>query len=143
MIGDYISIMKYVYRLNIQSIIELDQGIEDYYTIKLFLQPIVEYAVIHGIRPKGFGTIYISGEMIGDNLRFIVSDDGIGIPSKKLNISNNDILTGENESYGLSNVIRRMKLFFDGDCRFKIMSNENEGTTVEIMMKKVEQQEGI
>ena len=44
------------------------------------LQPLVENAIYHGIKPKrGIGTILVKGEMQGDKVVLTVSDTGVGM----------------------------------------------------------------
>ncbi|MEE3481312.1 MAG: histidine kinase [Lachnospiraceae bacterium] len=67
----------------------IDPETEDLPVIKLLLQPLVENAVFHGLETKmeagrvsiSVGLLEASGER---RLRFIVEDDGVGIPGHRL-----------------------------------------------------------
>ena len=55
------------------------------YTLKFILQPLIENAVYHGIRPEGgSGNIYVKAYETSDELIISVSDDGKGMDNNKL-----------------------------------------------------------
>ena len=57
----------------------------DFYILKLLLQPLVENALYHGIKYKrGGGTIRVAGRMEDGRLIFTVSDTGKGMDAETL-----------------------------------------------------------
>lgn len=131
MVKRYVDIMKYVYRLDMEVIYDFDKEINDYYSIKLFLQPIVENAIVHGIKPAKIGTINIIGEKEQECIKFVISDDGIGMDKETLDAIT-DMDKNIRKGYGLSNVIRRIKLFFGDGYGVSIESQKGIGTVVEV-----------
>jgi two-component system, sensor histidine kinase YesM len=133
MIKMYIEIIKFVYKIDIILSCELDDEILSLYSLKLILQPLVENAIIHGLRPVNGGMIIISGRILGDSICFDISDSGVGIPDdikKNINLSLNG---GTNEkSYGLSNVAKRLNIFFGDAYGISIDSHEGCGTKISI-----------
>lgn len=96
----------------------------------LILQPIVENAVKHGIRPKNeAGTVSIKIRASAEEVFFIIADDGVGV--------NNDVLKnvllpgfGSHNGIGLSNVHERLISLFGKEYGLHIESTENQGTSV-------------
>lgn len=131
MVIRYIDIMKLVYNLEIETILEIDESIMDLYSIKLFLQPIVENSIIHGIKPVKAGIILIRGEIKGDCLQFSVFDNGIGIEKNELERLHTAIRNGNtNMGYGISNVAKRIHLFFGEKYGIDVKETPGGGTTV-------------
>lgn len=102
--------------------------------LKLFLQPLVENSIKHGIRPKLTpGHIHIRVVQIDSKYIFEVSDNGVGISKDKLDEIKNEIKNQTpHESYGLINIYNRMKIVY-GDCvKMEILSQKDKGTLVHI-----------
>jgi sensor histidine kinase YesM len=131
MVTNYIEIMRTVYQLDIDCIVEIDDCVYDCYTIKLLLQPVVENAILHGLRQKGGGQIFISGMTTEHGLEFIVTDDGVGMPAEIKNFLNSVLDVEQLEkSYGLANVIKRVDLFWGREYGVWVESAQDAGTTV-------------
>ena len=97
----------------------------------LSIQPLVENAVKHGIMPliEG-GKITVSVRAVGDFVKILVSDNGVGIDSEKIV----RLLSGESKkgSVGLRNIHTRLiKLYGIG---LKITEEPMNGTTVEFVI---------
>ncbi|BFT69872.1 sensor histidine kinase [Paenibacillus sp. P36] len=115
----------------------IEEGLDDLEMPKLTLQPIVENALLHGIRrSKGkTGTILIGARKEDGVLVLSVTDDGIGMDEELVQ----SLLTqprpsmksdGSGSSYGLYNVNERIKLFAGDHYGLCIHSTLGEGTTV-------------
>jgi len=103
--------MKLVYDLDIETILEIDQNIMELFSIKLFLQPIVKNAIIHGIKPAQSGFILISGRECDDCIEFTISDNGVGTPGDVVENLRLMLKKGYNgKGYGIANVINRINL---------------------------------
>jgi two-component system sensor histidine kinase YesM len=112
-------------------------SLESYVIPKLTLQPIVENALLHGIRKsKGkTGRITIRALIEGEDLVLSVTDDGIGMdPEFARNLLNEPRpamrTDGTGSSYGLYNVNERIKLFSGEFYGLSIQSQLGEGTTI-------------
>lgn len=150
--SDYITIEReaevlksYVALLNvrmggtIESRIHMEEGLGDERVIKYFFQPVLENAVVHGLRPKGGGVVEVSFTALkSGRIRYRVRDNGAGISPLDLE----DILLSirENKSeekyFALVNLNRQLKLYFGENYRFSIDSRLHEGTTVTIEFPK-------
>lgn len=98
----------------------------DFMMPALTLQPIVENAIIHGIKPKvGGGTVTVSLRSDEQNWYIRVADDGQGFdPTKQRN----------DQSIGLANVRGRIGKF-EG-CSMEIASTPGCGTTAVLVYRK-------
>lgn len=100
---------------------------------KLFLQPFVENAIVHGFaRLHSGGQIVIRGRLIGDERIFMVEDNGIGIPHHKLA----GLTREESRSIGIRNVDQRIKLIYGDSYGVTVTSEERKGTTVIIKLPR-------
>lgn len=142
MIDMYVEIMKFVYKIDIDLIYELDKEILSFYSLKLILQPIVENAVVHGLRPVNGGIIIISGHRLNNKLYFEISDSGVGIPDDIKGYLSSSLGKGVKEKgYGLSNVARRINLFFGDEYVMRIESNVGCGTKVSLSVPVLNKEE--
>lgn len=102
----------------------------DFMIPKLTLQPIVENAIYHGIKPKqGGGHISIAVTEDNECLYVSILDDGIGMDP---GILDQIMIPGKNTSFGLYNVQQRLKLLFGETARLTIDSVEGSYTQVTI-----------
>lgn len=103
----------------------------------MILQPIVENCINYGIRNIEWQGLVVLSVYERENYVCIsIKDNGIGISKEMLsNIMNSrlkesDVSTDSN-GVGLNNVISRLRLFFDDEDAFEILSDgENLGTEV-------------
>lgn len=92
----------------------------------LTLQPIVENAILHGIKPKvGGGTVTVRLEEMEDRMQVIVEDDGVGFEVNE---------TVLNQSVGMKNVRKRLE-HFEG-CTIHFESQIDVGTKVVLSYPK-------
>lgn len=140
-ITSYISILKINFgEENLKLEIDADKKALKFRVPKLLIQPLVENAVFHGIKPKGKGKIFIGCYVFDEKLNIIVKDDGIGMHPEKLNKIRNAFadesdFVQEEKSYtriGLLNVVKRLKLIYGNHSHFSIESVPGKGTTIRI-----------
>lgn len=115
---------------------------------KLFLQPIIENAIFHGLeRRTDHGLLTIHIEKVDGDLHVDISDNGTGIPEEtlsELNRSLSRVSVGaivEQPASGrkkggiaLKNVCRRIKLLFGEQYGIHISSIVGIGTKVEVVL---------
>src|SRR5690606_28830817 len=94
--------------------IDADQSIDQLKVPKLILQPLVENAIIHGLKNiEGKGVITIQAQKIDGYLKVSVVDNGEGIPEDKMwQILHDNLGEGRKQKFsgiGLSNVNERLK----------------------------------
>ncbi|MBU3113305.1 sensor histidine kinase [Clostridium lacusfryxellense] len=131
MINIYVYLMREVYGIHIDTVFDVDEAVYGLYTLKLLLQPVIENAIIHGIRPKNGGTLVLSVSLEKNIIQVLISDDGMGI-EKDIVDELNSITSYKDvkKGYGVGNVIKRIKLFFGNEYGVRIESVCGEGTNV-------------
>lgn len=129
--------MKYN-QLDIEKLsysISIDNDIKSFYILKIIVQPLVENAIYHGIKPKICnGHVSINGRRIGDFIEITVSDDGVGMDDEKLQSLNELIKDMDStKHFGLVNTQRRLLAAYENASLY-IESKENIGTIVTVKL---------
>lgn len=140
-IQNYLEIQKARMRKPLNYTLSINPEIEDYLSVKLILQPIVENAIIHGIDPlKSEGRLDIIGETKGRNIIFTIKDNGVGIDSSTLQQINHQLRFNSKElakyenKIGLYNVQTRIQAHYGRSYGISVDSELNNGTTVTIII---------
>lgn len=119
-VRSYLRIQEIRYADKMRYDIQIPETVLTEMTLKLVLQPLVENAIYHGIKPKeGIGHIRITASLIKEEgreiMQFVVEDDGMGIPGEKLDIINQGMkasVAERKEGYGIYNVNERIRLYY-------------------------------
>lgn len=129
----YMKIINVRYRNAIGLHTEIEAGLEERVVLKMILQPLVENAVIHGIRPKRgrCGNIAIRAYSEGEFVLIEVADDGVGFAAEKLK----QALVHEGRGYGLKNVHKRIQVYCGPECGLSFQSEPGQGCKVRVKMK--------
>ena len=139
-VESYLTIQLMRYKKKLSFSITVDDEIRSYIVPKLILQPLVENSIYHGIKGKEQGgTIEIKGLKKNGSVVLCVEDNGLGMPPKRLEKIQRMLSEGiveESDSYGLTNVNERLKLFFGEGCTMKIDSTDGMGTKVSIEIRE-------
>ncbi|MDF2714383.1 MAG: histidine kinase [Paenibacillus sp.] len=138
----YIDLITIRYK-NVFSVVwDVDESIRQYHIPKITLQPLVENAISHGIKPKKEkGVIRISGRKLESLLLFEISDDGVGISRERmeqLNAALQDNYSEPGDHIGIRNVNQRIKLTFGESYGLIVSSELGQGTTVRFTIPFVE-----
>ncbi|WP_069999227.1 cache domain-containing sensor histidine kinase [Cellulosilyticum sp. I15G10I2] len=103
----------------------------DYKVPKLILQPLVENALYHGIRPLNRnGIITVGADKQEGVVRLWVQDDGVGIKPEQLDAIINSKLGEGTGSFGLKGTLERIRIIYNGKNAFEIKSKPHEGTEI-------------
>lgn len=134
-IKSYLEIQQVRYRDIMEYEIDIDPSIEDTKLPKMTLQPLVENAIYHGLKPKrGKGKIIVTGTRVDDNIILKVSDTGLGMNSGELDSLKTRVLNEDTTSFGLTSSYKRLKILYGDACRFDIESTPQEGTSISIQI---------
>ena len=137
---DFLTIYKVLLGEKLQSGLELDPACRDVRVPRLTVQPLVENAVLHGIKPapgKGHVTVTVSPARRGTLVS--ISDDGAGMPSA-LAEAVRAYAAGQAPpqappiGLGLRSVIDRLRLCYGSRARLSLQSSGEWGTTIDLLL---------
>src|SRR5258708_17073165 len=105
---------------------QIDDHTLDAFVPSMFLQPMVENALKHGLAAKlGAGEITISTSTRDGRLLIAIEDNGVGISKERMAQVYQD-------GIGISNVHERLRVLYGADFKMDISSREGEGTRIQI-----------
>lgn len=131
----YLDIQLMMHENNFDVGIDIPEEMNEYQTINLILQPIVENAIDHGVDllTDRRGQIKITGRIEQSTIVFEVEDNGVGMEQEKAQT----ILTKKSKGYGIRNVNERIKLLYGREYGMKVYSVIGEGTRVVVIMPAI------
>lgn len=136
----YLEIQQVRYKNKFRVTFDVDSAIEDYCTIKLIVQPLIENAIYYGVEHMdGDGEIIIRGYEDGEDVCIEVIDNGMGIPAENIPflLTDDTRVRKRGSGIGLRNIDQRIKLYFKGNYGLTIESELDEGTTVRIRLPRL------
>ena len=131
-VRSYLEIQQYRYSEILDYEIHVAEGLKEALIPKILIQPLVENAIYHGIRPKlQKGKIIIGIDKIGNEIRIQVQDDGVGMANrKKSQLMENLSDEKPGKSYGLYNVNQRLLLYYGSGYGIEMESEPGRGTVI-------------
>lgn len=131
---DYLSLQKLRFGERLEYDMDLPKELEDFAVPKLFLQPIIENAVTHGLEPKKQqGRVKVWAEYQDEKLNIYVKDNGIGMEPAALDALREEVETYQidtkEDKIGLGNIFGRIKMLMGEESKLEIFSDEG-GTLV-------------
>lgn len=134
LIRAYLQIQQMRYGQTLTCRMETFPDMEQYISLKQIYQPIIENAVIHGFERKlGSHSLEIKFQKAGERLRFIVQDDGVGMPEEKCREVIAQMSTFEQvpgKGYALRNIREQIRIVYGDDYGIQMDSCWGKGTTV-------------
>ena len=125
----YIEILRIRFGDSIKFHWQIDESLYDSTIIKMCLQPIVENAIQHGLRPKNYlGNITISASCEEEFLYISIENDGQVMSKEEMDKLNDKLKTGagfEESKVGLRNVNERIKLIYGGKYGVSVCCGQN------------------
>lgn len=132
-IRSYLEIQQVRYKDILDYDIQIDSAIASCLIPKMTLQPLVENAIYHGIKPKrGKGMICVTGTLTEDKVTIRVSDTGAGMEQGELEELRRSLENDEATGFGLVSSYKRLQLMYGPACEFTISSQSGEGTAITI-----------
>ena len=136
-VSAYLSILQTRFE-DFQFFIELPEELKSACVLRMLLQPIVENAVYHGIRPyRTDGTVRIAAVKEGGNVEIHVTDDGGGVAEDvlmKVRKSLDEPICEYSEKsygvYGLKNVQDRIQIAYGKQYKIRVETEIDCGTEV-------------
>ena len=150
-VEDYMYLQKMRFGSRIKYRLSLETDAAAVMIPSLSLQPIVENAFLHGIMMKEEkkGSILLTGWPDGDDIVFIISDDGAGIPPETLDTLKDDVNAGTGSTasprhtafsghIGVYNTNLRLKSLYGEAYGLSFTSVPGQGTEVTLRIPALE-----
>jgi len=147
---NYLEIQSFRFENLFEYQIDVPASLEDYYILKLTLQPLVENSIHHGFEGyESGGLIAIRAEELEDRILIWVQDNGSGIPNEVLQrlkyktsqiTINRQIEGNERIGLGILNVADRLRIHYGARYGIWICSDLDIGTTIKIVIPKYKPQ---
>jgi two-component system sensor histidine kinase YesM len=132
LLRDYEAIMSFRYPGRFEITYRIDEGAAKKLIPKMLVQPILENAIIHGLK-DAFSVLHILviAQVEEDVLSISVEDDGIGMTNEKIKELLISSLPREGfNCIGIYNINRRLQLNYGERFGVSIVSREGEGVKV-------------
>lgn len=145
-VRNYLMIQKMRYKNRFEYRIEAEKGVEQYASIKLILQPLVENAIYHGMEfMDGDGLIQVRAWTQEEDLYICVEDNGLGMEEElvKRLLSGKVVSSSKGSGIGVANVDERIRLYFGAGYGLQIESEPDCGTKMTIHLPKTPYTEGM
>lgn len=127
----YLHIQDTVHSQSIKFELEFDESLNDYECPNFILQPVTENCILHGVDlSKEHPTVRIKSYRDGENICFLIADNGVGMSEEHLEKLNN-LLNSNAETtghVGLLSVHRRIQWAYGEQYGISITSTLNKGS---------------
>ncbi len=132
--SNYLQIQSIRYNDILDFEICVEEEVENIKIPKLTLQPLVENAIYHGIKPLGRkGHIRVLVKQKEDIVYLRVQDDGVGLSGERFwEVLQKGAQSGD--SFGLRNVAERLQLYYGERCALEL-EERAQGTTILICIQ--------
>lgn len=141
----YMNIQQIRFKNKFTTRIEADEGMQELYTLKLIVQPILENAIYHGMSGvEDDGEISVTAYREEGDLVIDVADNGLGMPpevAESLLDEERPEIRTSGSGTGVHNVHRRIRLTFGERYGLTILSEPDEGTLVRIRLPALTREE--
>ncbi len=139
LLRDYIDIQKKTMSNDLVTNINCDKEIEDCLIIRLLLQPIVENAIMHGLKPKRGGCeLTVSASEFENRIRIDITDNGVGFDAHEHSFLTDNSFA--HKRIGMNNVISRIQTTYGSSYGIIVSSRKGIGTHVQITIPKVKEE---
>lgn len=138
LLDNYLLIQKKRNRGRIHFHFEVEENLPSVTIPPFSLQPLVENSIVHGLKDTIEGGLIMISVFNDDENGVIISirDNGIGMTMETMEKA----LSGNLESNGLGNVIKRLKFYYHNDD-IVLFSKAQEGTSINIHLEQTKNKE--
>ncbi|WP_424766955.1 cache domain-containing sensor histidine kinase [Paenibacillus sp. sgz302251] len=143
-INNYLKIQKYRFEQRLDFTIDSELELQQYYTPKFILQPIIENCIKHGLETRKALSIHIQIYKVKgvrpntEDIAIAVKDSGTGINEETLGrihqLLKSDPIAKRDSGFGLINVHARIAMLFGIEYGLTVESEWKEGTEVVILI---------
>ena len=134
----YLKIQSIRFKNQFTYDLEVEPHLLSMYCLKILLQPLIENAITHGLRPLDHpGEIHIQIFTQDNNIIMTVEDNGVGMSDQMLDEVNNGLSNQALHKYGLYNINQRIRLTYGETYGIHIQSQLNSGTKVTVTIPQI------
>ena len=134
----YLKIQSIRFKNQFTYNLEVEPHLLSMYCLKILLQPLIENAITHGLRPLDHpGEIHIRIFTQENNIIMTVEDNGVGMSEQMLDEVNNGLSNQALHKYGLYNINQRIRLTYGETYGIHIQSQLNSGTKVTVTIPQI------
>lgn len=138
---DYVYIMKVRYGGTFEVKFDIDEALYEYRMLKMLLQPILENSIFHGLNQEGNGMIEVKGTLLEDGIRFVITDNGIGMTEEQIHTlldhNGGQEYNTRFSGMGIANVMKRIALNYGEPYGISIESEVGGYTKVMLWLPKL------
>lgn len=133
---NYLDIQKFRFGQRLNYILHMPEEAANCIVPKLIVQPIIENAIKYGFRDCQHMRVEIAIAIVGNQLVFDINNNGTVIDEQSLTEIRTMLASTANcsEHSGLYNVNRRIQLMYGETFGLEIMSSQQEGTIVKLVL---------
>jgi two-component system sensor histidine kinase YesM len=136
-VKNYAVIQRIRYADSFNLNFDIESGLENAVVLRFILQPIVENSIIHGNNSDERQiTINVKAYSENNDLKIVISDDGIGFSVEENSESKNKL-----SGIGITNVDERIRLNFGENYGITVKSKIGVGTTSYIKIPLIYEKE--
>lgn len=130
-VQNYVDIMEARFEGKFEVFYDIPEELLGIRVPKLFLQPFIENAILHGfVHIESGGVILVNGYRDEDTCVIEVKDNGIGMKNSEEQLETRHQVG----SIGIANMRQRIRLLFGEDYGIQIQSQEGKGTCIRIVL---------
>lgn len=140
-VKDFLKIYQIMLGDKLSYQIEVQEDLETFRIPRMTIQPLVENAVLHGIKPCTWdGNVSVSVVSVKKGVLISVNDDGLGMEQEQLGtireyLENPDgDIKKDGIGVGMKNVIQRLYLYYGKNVEIHISSIPDMGTTIDCIL---------
>ena len=134
----YLKIQSIRFKNQFTYDLEVEPHLLSMYCLKILLQPLIENAITHGLRPLDHpGEIHIRIFTQENNIIMAVEDNGVGMSDQMLDEVKNGLSNQALHKYGLYNINQRIRLTYGETYGIHIQSQLNSGTKVTVTIPQI------
>lgn len=142
LVKDYLYLQKMRYGDIISVAYDIEPETLNFKIPKLILQPLVENAIYHGIKPRmSAGVIDIRAYIRSEFIYLEVEDNGVGMTEEELAKVNEEKIRSNEKSFGLRGTCERVSIYFEHKDLYYIESQRDMGTKITFKMPLVSGEE--
>lgn len=134
LVESYVEIQKIRFDDKFIFIADVDEAALECEVPKLILQPVVENAIIHGLKDRSFGQVLVQASIDEDKLIIYVRDDGQGMDEETMNKLNNHEQLAKGSNIGFHNVDSIIRLHYGNEYGLKVTTSSDKGTEIRYVL---------